>query len=318
MKLEKEIKNIIKKSSSVFIVGHKNLDLDAIGACVGIATICKKFNKPHYIIVDDEKHELGVSKILTEIKSNIKIIKSSDIDQYKQENSILIVVDTNKPHLMQNENLKEKFKNIIVFDHHQPTDQTFKNTFNIISEESSSACEIIMTFIKKYNINLTPLEATIILAGIVLDTRNFTVKTTKNTYYMAYYLTKFEADPKKVQYYLKQDIKDYIIRQKVITGVKIINDKYAVTMSKSKQKYKREELAKIADTLLQFEGIEASFVLGIREDGGIGLSARSNGNVNVGLIAENFGGGGDITDAAAQILNKKIKEVYEEVLKIIK
>jgi c-di-AMP phosphodiesterase-like protein len=155
------------------------------------------------------------------------------------------------------------------------------------------------------------------LSGIVLDTCNFTVKTNSNTYQAAYYLTENKADPKKVQYYLKQDIKDYIVRQKVITEVKVMKDKYAVSVAPAKIKYKREELAKIADTLLQFNNIEASFVLGNRIDGGIGLSARSEGLVNVGNIAEMLGGGGDNHDAAAQIKDKTLTEVEEELISLI-
>lgn len=315
MKIERKIKKIIQKSKNVFIVGHKNLDLDALGACVGISAIANYFNKPDYIIIDDEKHELGVGKVLNETKLNT--IKSSDIPKYHHKNSILVIVDTNKTHLLQNDKILNYFDKIIILDHHQETDQTIANTINIINEDASSACEIVTNLIEKYHVELDKEQATIILSGIVLDTNNFVVKTDIDTYYAAYYLTKYKADPKKVQYYLKQDIKDYIIRQKVITEVKVINDKYALSVAPDKIKYKREELAKIADTLLQFNNIEASFVLGNRVDGGVGLSARSIGNVNVGEIAEKLGGGGDDYDAAAQIKNLTLKEAQEELTKIL-
>lgn len=315
MIIERQIKKIIKRSKNVFIVGHKNLDLDALGACVGITAIAKHFNKDSYIIIDDEKHELGVAKILNE--TSLNIIKSNDIPKYHHKNSILVIVDTNKTHLLQNDKVLNYFNKIIILDHHQETDQTIANTLNIINEEASSACEIVTNLIKKYNIELDKEIATIILSGIVLDTNNFVVKTDADTYYAAYYLTKHKADPSKVQYYLKQDINDYIMRQKVITDVKVINDKYALSVAPEKLKYKREELAKIADTLLQFNNIEASFVLGNRVDGGVGLSARSIGNVNVGEIAEQLGGGGDDHDAAAQIKNLTLKEAKEELTKIL-
>lgn len=317
MKLEKEIKRIIKKSKNIYVIAHKNLDLDAIGACVGISAIATYFNKPSYIIVDDEKHELGVEKILKEIKDNFNIIKSEDIPKYHHKKSALIIVDTNKAHLLQSDRVLNYFDEIIILDHHQETDQTISTNINIINENASSTCEIITNLIEKYNVKLTKEIATIILSGIVLDTSNFIVKTDSDTYYAAYYLTKQKADPRKVQYYLKQDIKDYIIRQKVITEVEVINDKYALTVAPDKIKYKREELAKIADTLLQFNNIEASFVLGNRIDGGVGLSARSEGLVNVGEIAENLGGGGDDYDAAAQIKNLTLKEAKEELIKIL-
>lgn len=317
MKIEKEIKKKIKKSKNVFIVAHQNLDLDALGACVGMSSIISHFNKPNYIIIDDKKHELGVKKILDEIKDKVKIIKSEDISKYHYEKSLLIIVDTNKAHLLQNDKIIEHFNDIIILDHHQETSQTIAAKYSIINEEASSACEIITNLIKEYNVELTKQVATIVLSGIVLDTNNFVVKTDVDTYHAAYYLSKQKADPRKVQYYLKQDIKDYIIRQKVITEVEIINDKYALSVAPDKIKYKREELAKIADTLLQFNNIEASFVLGNRIDGGVGLSARSEGTVNVGEIAEKLGGGGDNYDAAAHIKDLTLKKAKDELIKLL-
>ncbi len=317
MKIEKAIKNKIKKSKNVFIVAHQNLDLDALGACIGASTIASHFNKPSYIIIDDKKHELGVKKSLDEIKDKFNIIRSEDISKYNYKNSLLVVVDTNKPYLLQNPDIVEKFNDIIILDHHQETSQTIDAGYTIINEDASSTCEIITNLIKEYKIELTKQVATIVLSGIVLDTNNFVVKTDVDTYYAAYYLTEQKADPRKVQYYLKQDIKDYIIRQKVITEVKVINNKYALSVASDKIKYKREELAKIADTLLQFNNIEASFVIGNRVDGGIGLSARSEGTINVGEIAEKLGGGGDDFDAAAHIKDLTLKEAKEELIKIL-
>ena len=244
-------------------------------------------------------------------------MKKMKIDKLKD--SILIIVDTNKAHLLQNDQIIHYFNHIIILDHHQESDQTIPNTIQIINEKASSACEIVTSLIEKYQVKLTPTTATHILAGIVLDTNNFIVKTTQETYLSAYYLTKQSANPKKVQSYFKQDIKEYLERQKVISKVKVIHDKYALIVAPEKSQYKREELAKIADTLLRFQNIEASFVLGNRIDGGIGLSARSEGNINVGEIAENLGGGGDNHDAAAQINNgKTLTEVSLELIDLLK
>lgn len=319
MQIENKIKKIIKKSKNVFVVGHKNLDLDAIGACIGVSQIDTHFNKNSYIIIDDEKNELGVEKLLTELDDKTILIKSKDIPKYHYKDSILIIVDTNKAHLLQNDQIIHYFNHIIILDHHQESDQTIPNTIQIINEKASSACEIVTGLIEKYQVKLTPTTATHILAGIVLDTNNFIVKTTQETYLSAYYLTKQGANPKKVQSYFKQDIKEYLERQKVISKVKVIHDKYALIVAPEKQQYKREELAKIADTLLRFKNIEASFVLGNRIDGGIGLSARSEGSINVGEIAENLGGGGDNHDAAAQINNgKTLTEVSLELIDLLK
>lgn len=316
MEIERKIKKIIKKSTNIFISGHKNLDLDAIGSCVGVSSICNHFKKDNYIIVDDETHELGVSKILEEIKDTKRVIKSDDIPSYYKEGSTLIIVDVSKAHLLQNDKILHYFNNIIILDHHQVTEQTI-NTTSIIDESYSSAGEIVATLIELYGVTPTKEEATILLSGIVLDTNNFTVKTSSNTYYAAYYLSKFGADSKKIKYYLKEDLNDYIIRNKVIMNVEIINDHYAVAKAPKDKKYKREDLAKMADTLLKFNNIDASFIIGERIDDGIGISARSEGKVDVGSITSELGGGGDLNTAACQILDMDLDEVYKELKNIL-
>lgn len=238
MKIESQIKRKIKRSKNVFIVAHKDLDLDALGACVGISAMASYFHKQSYIIIDDIKHELGVEKVLKEMTRHFQIIKSKDIPNYHHKKSILIIVDTNKASLLQSDKILHYFDEIIILDHHQETDQTIATNTSIIDENTSSTCEIVTKLIEHYHVKLSPESATIILSGIILDTNNFIVKTDTATYYAAYYLAKQKADPRKVQYYLKQDIKEYIIRQKVITDVEIINDKYALSIAPEKLKYK--------------------------------------------------------------------------------
>ena len=138
MKIENKIKMIIKHSKNIFIIAHKNLDLDALGACVGVSSICSHFNKKSYIIIDDINHELGVKKILSDIKNKVKIIKSSEILTYHHKRSILVIVDTNKAHLLQNDQVLNYFDKIIILDHHQETEQTISNTTNIINDNASS------------------------------------------------------------------------------------------------------------------------------------------------------------------------------------
>lgn len=312
----KELRKIIKKHEVTFIIGHKNLDLDAIGSALGMSYIVKKFHREAYIIVDDETFEPAVEKIINQT-SKINLIKSTDIDKKKRQKNLLIIVDTNKSVLLSNKNLLDQFEDIIVIDHHQPGENSIQKGKILIDTDSSSTCEIVTELIYYYGIKLEPEVATAILGGIVLDTNNFVVKTRAKTYFAAYHLTTFGADPQKVQYYLKQDIKDYIIRQKVIVDVEIVNEKYAITTGDESIKYKREELAKVADTLLQFNGITASFVIGNTVDGTVALSARSEGKVDVGLIAEQLGGGGGACEAAAQLEKTSIKELKKKLYKIL-
>jgi len=208
--------------------------------------------------------------------------------------------------------------NVIIIDHHQPNKYTIKNALMVLDLDASSACEMVTELLYSSRIKVSSKVATAILSGIVLDTNNFVLKTDAKTYYAAYYLASLGASTKKVQYYLKQDIKDYIIRQQVITDVEVIDDKYAITTGNEKIKYKREELAKIATTLLHFSGIEASFVIGKNQDNNVGVSARSDGSLNVGKLMEKLGGGGDDHEAAAQIENESIESIKEKIYDMLK
>ena len=317
LKQAKEIRKRIKKHPCVFIMGHKNLDLDAIGSALGVYALVKKYRKKCYIINDDEVHELGVSKIIQEQNPSI-FIKSEEIEKYKSTKNLLIVVDTNKENLLHHPELLSIMDDIIVIDHHQTNQHTIKNAWIVLDEDASSACEMITELLYSAKIKVNSKVATVILSGIVLDTNNFVLKTNEKTYFAAYYLSSLGASTKKVQYYLKQDIKDYIIRQRVITDVEVIENKYAITTGSEKIKYRREELAKIASTLLQFNGIEASFVVGRNQDNNIGISARSEGNLNVGKLMEKLGGGGGDHEAAAQLENESIESVKEKIYNMLK
>ena len=305
----------IKKFDNVFIMGHKHIDLDAFGAALGIYCYVLNSKKKAYIIIDDKKIEKSVKKIINDFENQINIIKSSEAKELCNQNTLLVIVDTNKSYLLQSEVIFNLVKERVVIDHHNISSSSIsENEALIFNDRSvSSTCEIITNMLDYHKYLIEPEVATVLLAGIVLDTNNFVIKTTTNTYYAAYYLTKCGADPKQVQYLFKQDIREYAEMQKVITEVKVIKN-IAISKGLQTRVYRREELAKIADIILLFNNIEASFVIGKISDG-IGISARSMGNIGVGPILETFGGGGDNYEAAVVIKDKKLNEVFEEVVK---
>jgi len=312
------IKRCIKKASNVFVMGHRDIDLDAFGAALGICCYASFYQKDSYIIVDDKKLETSVSKAIDDYKEKINIIGSNKVKDNYSDNSLLIIVDTNKELLLQTPKLLSLFNNVIVIDHHDVNFESINDdkTVLIIDNEASSTCEMITNMLLNDNYIVSADVATIILSGIVLDTNNFILKTDTQTYYAAYYLAKCGADTSKVQYLMKQDIKQYIEMQKVITEVKV-NKNIAISKGLQNKIYRREYLAKIADTILLFNNIEASFVVGKITDG-IGISARSMGNIDVGEIMERFGGGGDNHEGAAKVNDKSLNDVVEEITKIAK
>lgn len=316
----RQLNKRIKKAKVIFLMAHKDLDLDALGSCVGLSLLLKNRKKDCYIIIDDKQHELGVEKILRELEGCIPIIKGDDIDKYIYPNNkknLLIVLDTNKTELVQNQNVLKKIEEKIVIDHHDLGKTTIKNALIIDDNEVSSTCEMITELTEFYDVELDPYYATVLLSGIVLDTNNFTLKTSAETYYAAYYLANLGASAKKVQYLLKQDVDEYIERQKLLTGIETISKKIAFTKASPYTIYRREDLAKVADTLLFFNNIEASFVIGKIGKDTVGISARSLGNFNITKILEKLGGGGDNYNGAARIEKTTISKVEQELKKAI-
>ena len=320
--MKEEFKKIIKKISSCktcFIMAHENLDLDALGSSIGIYLIAKSRNKKAYIIIDDKTHELGVEKILREQEGCINIIKSDKINDYLEKNkNLLIILDTNKKNLVQSKKVLDIISDKIIIDHHETGKESIKNALILNDTTTSSTCQIITEFIEYLKLDISSTYATIILSGIVLDTNNFTLKTSSDTFYAAHYLTSMGGSAKKVQYLLKQDLDEYNERQKLMTNIETINNKVALTKASSYTFFRREDLARVADTLLFFNNIEASFVIGKISKEIVGVSVRSLGNYEIDSILTEIGGGGDKYNGAAIFKNKTINEVEKLIKKVIK
>lgn len=318
LKKRKVLTKKINHAKKIFIMAHKNLDLDALGSSIGLYKILKKKKKECYIIIDDKCHELGVEKILKELDGCIDIIRGEKLKEKlhkTNKNNLLIILDTNKKELVQSEEALKLISSKVIIDHHALGKTTIKDAYIIQDEESSSTCEMITNLIEAYDVEIDPYFATILLSGIVLDTNNYTLKTTKETFYASYYLTSLGASAKKVQYLLKQDIKDYTEREKLLSKLEVINGKIAFTKAMASTIYRREELAKLADALLFFNDIEASFVIGKIDKNTVYVSARSLGDYNISKILDKLGGGGD-EDAGAVTFKKKTITQVEKLLKL--
>ena len=318
---KKAINKALRGKKTIFIMAHKDLDLDALGSSIGMYLLLKKKRKDCYIIIDDTTHEMGVEKVLRELEGCFKIIKSDKLEKYKSKKNsqnLLIILDTSKKELVQNEKILIEFEQKLIIDHHELSKKSIKDATIINDTEVSSACEIITQLIELYDVEIESYYATVLLAGIVLDTNNFTLKTTPETYYSAYYLASLGASAKKVQYLLKQDIADYTQRQKLLSGIETINGRIAITKASQHSIYRREELAKVADTLLFFNNIEASFVIGKIGKDVVGISARSLGNYEINKILEKLGGGGSDYNGAARFEKTTISKVEQLLKKTIK
>lgn len=317
----RKINKAINKAKNVFLMAHKDLDLDALGSSIGMYMLLKRRKKKCYIIIDDKTHEPGVEKILRELDGVIEIIKSENYDEYanpKEDKNLLIVLDTNKTELVQSPDLLKKIDNKLIIDHHDLGKTSIKDGIMINDNKVSSACEMVTNLIEYYDVEIDSYYATILLAGIVLDTNNYTLNTTAETFYTSYYLTSLGASAKKVQYLLKQDIEEYTERQKLMAGIETLEGNVAFTKATQNTIYRREDLAKVAETLLFFNNIEASFVVGRIGKNTIGVSARSLGSYDISKILDKVGGGGDTFSGAAKFEDSTVNKVAQDIKALIK
>jgi len=310
----KQLIKAIKKADKIYVMGHQDIDLDAFGACIAIACIAKKYKKCTKIIINDKEHESAVGQAISMMEDRIKIVDSSKIKEISN-NDLLIIVDTNKKYLLQDEKLLKRFNLVFLIDHHNTGKGSIKVDNYYINTTFSSTCEILTEVIIDKNINISSNEATIILSGIVLDSNGYAINTSAQTHYYSGYLIDKKANVRKVQQLFKQDILDYKERQKLILDIEMKNEHTAITVGSKNKYYRREYLAKTADTLLLFKDIETSYVIGRLNKNEIGISARSLTNGNVNKVLSKMSGGGSPKEAATVIKGTSLEKVKKELLK---
>lgn len=308
-----EILEILKEKSKVYIVGHKMTDLDAFASSLCFKKICNYLNLESYIIFDDIEIEAGVLKIVKNIPKDY-LIKSNQIKI--KETDVLVALDFNKIELASKKDLFKRFRTIINIDHHSEKFKTIETPYSYIDEKSSSVSEMMVRLGRKIGINIDSDTATYLLAGIVLDTNSFSLNTTYYTFEVASYLMKIGADLRVVQSLFKENLISYNIRQEVIRRAKVINN-FAITYGDPEILYRKESIARIADTLLLFDEVENSIAIARVSENQIAVSARGIGTFNIGNFMEKLGGGGSESEGAATIDESNILEVYDKILEIL-
>lgn len=315
--LKKQISKEMFHSKEVFLVAHKEIDLDAFASMAGFSLISKKYKNKTYIIINDKNIEPATKEAMDSIKTKLNIITTKEAKELITKKSILYILDTNKPKLIDCSDLLDQFKTVTVIDHHTKSQETLKSKNLYIEEKATSTCEIVASLLNKFRIKVPKQYATIMLGGIALDTNNFMYKMTRKAFFYCYYLSTKGADINEAQRYLKQDLEEYVNRSKMVGNTKIEGEIAIATGQKGKI-YTRQELAKTADLLLEFKGIKTSFAIGYLEKSKVGISTRSIKKINAGKLMEQFGGGGNKIEAAAIIENTSIKKIEEQIIEKIK
>lgn len=308
----------MEKCDSIIIMSHRYMDLDGFGAALGLYQIALKYNTDVSIVVNTEEQDGAICKAMEKINTSISFITSGEALEKIQDNTLLIILDVHKKEMLECPILTEKTSHLVVIDHHIKGDHIMENvSYSYIKESVSSTVEIIVDFLKEENEKVNATNATIMLAGMYIDTNNFNIKTTANTYLAGAYLMENGANNVVKQELFQEDKKNIIRRQKLLKNSHMVNQNMMVCML-DKNVYTGSDLAKIAEELLQFEEVEASFAIGYVEENIVGVSARSLGKINVEKIMKQLGGGGHKTDAAARLENYSLHKCHDLLLTILK
>ncbi|MBP2099071.1 DHH family phosphoesterase [Enterococcus rivorum] len=319
------LKGILSESADVYIMGHRFPDMDAIGSAFGVACLARFYGKRAWIVLNENEVIPDVERVMEHLKKypelQQQIITPKEAIKRKTDSSLLVMVDYHKPSLSISQELYERFEKVVIIDHHRRGEEFPAKPLLAYIESSASSASELVTELIEYQSNaekkLQKIEATLLLAGIVVDTKSFSVRTTARTFDVASYLRTCSADSSLVQYLLSSDLNSYLEMSGLISKSEYITTDIVVVAGEESKEYDSVVAAKTADTLMSMSGINASFVITKRTDKQIGISARSNGIINVQLIMENLGGGGHFTNAAVQLSGKTIAEVKHLLLEAI-
>ena len=307
---------LIAKSGDVYIMGHKNADLDAVGAALGVCCLCRKQGKKAYIVLDQEHNAARglIDEIRTVPEYDGVIVSGQDALLRCDRNSILIVVDTNRPDQVECGPLLEAISKVSVIDHHRrAADYISPVVVNFHEPYASSASELV-TELLQYAVeksDVLPIESKGLLAGIFLDTKSFNVRSGERTFEAAAFLRRLGADTIEVKKLLQSDFANTVARYKIIQSAVPYRDEIAIVALD--HDVSRPMAAQAADELLNIIGFQSSFVLYPDEEGRVVISARSIGEANVQVILEALGGGGNAATAGAQIKDSTVAEVLQRL-----
>lgn len=306
----KKLTELIKNSYNIIFMTHQNMDLDGFASILALSEIVKSFKKDCFILINNQHKNVSIKKSFDQLeKDNISFnfIYKKDVNSYINRGTLLIILDVHKDTMIEMPSILTKINDVVVIDHHIKCKKYIQNTvLTYINSNMSSTIEIVSSYLKFLNKTVSPTIATMMLAGMEIDTNSFNVKTTSSTYEVAAFLLTMGADNVLKQELLKENKDEYIERQRYIESSYMFNENMAICSLDNKV-VDNNTLAQIAESLLQFDNVEASFCIGYISKNKVGISARSIGKYDVECIMKALGGGGHTTEAATQIKNTNIE-----------
>ncbi len=300
------LRDFILKSDSVFLMGHKNADYDSFGAAMGMQRAARALGKRPYIILDSSPAVKPMMDIISEHEEYDGMFINEDeaLESFTQD-SLLVVLDTHRPSMLPALKVLSRAKSIILIDHHRRSTEFLPKVSLVYHEPyASSTCEMVTEILEYIDDRVRPtaLESECLYTGILMDTKNFLIKTGVRTFEAASYLRRCGLDTISVKRMFNIDKADYAHKAEIVKNARRLADKIAVSVCGESFPNIRVISSQAADEMLNLENFEAAFVI-YPMDGDIGISARSIGKINVQLIMEALGGGGHMTIAGAQLKN---------------
>lgn len=316
------ISDKLKTVEKVFVVGHKNLDMDALGATVGMAHFASQIVRKSYAVYDDTAMNADIERAVERLKEDGQspLITLSEAEELVNQHSLLIMVDHSKINLTLSKDFYDRFNEVIVVDHHRRDDDFPENAvLTFIESGASSACELVTELLQFQGApeRLSKIQASILMAGIMLDTKNFSTRVTSRTFDVASYLRSLGSDSGEIQTISATDFEEYRRINELILAGERITDDIIVASGDNPKCYNNVVISKAADTMLAMAGIEATFVVARTSDSTVNISARSHKTINVQRIMEKMGGGGHFNLAACQLRDCSVAQAKNKLIETI-
>lgn len=308
--------SLFKNAGAIFIMGHKESDLDSLGASIALMRIAKNYDKPVYIIANPDSMEAKTKRAYRLLfKSgeydDIFVIPQR-VNELIREDSLLVSVDNHRASLSLAPDLIELTSQVVVIDHHRRGEEFIANpVLTYLEPAASSTVELITEFFdyQTKKVKLSELEATVMYAGMLVDTSNFKTRVGVRTFKVAATLKDMGADMSRATEMLQDDFAFTLKKAEFIQGAERYNNQVLIAIGNDEQEYSRVMLAKVGNDLLEIDETEAAFVIGRVAPNQIAVSSRSKGNINVQVIMEKMGGGGHFSMAACQLEDMQVEEV---------
>lgn len=314
--IAQSLAGLIKNASQVYVMGHKSSDLDSFGASLGVAKIAKAYGKKVRVVIDydsiEEKTKNAVNMIKNREDYKSMILSYHDALEYVDKNTLLISVDNHKPSLAISRSLLEKVKNKVIIDHHRRGEEFIEAPIlTYLEPAASSTVELVVEIMEYQNkdAQLNELDATIMYAGMLVDTNNFKQRVGVRTFQSAASLRDSQANVTKAYEFLEDSYEETLTKLSITQNAYRYNPYILIAIGNEEKEYPSAMLAKASNALLEISGIKASFTIALINKGRIAVSARSTKDINVQIIMENMGGGGHFSMAAAQFEDKTLEEV---------